>query len=150
VLIRTATDACRDAFADKGVRLLVEAGPEAGVVDVDPHRMAQVLANLLGNALRHTPAGGTVTVAGAGTSRDAVLTATDTGEGILAEALPHVFERFYRGEHARDRDSGGAGIGLSIVKALVEAHGGAISARSEGAGRGATFTITLPLDGTPA
>lgn len=149
-LVGAAVQAGSEGFADKGVRLLTEYGSAGCVVDVDPQRMAQVLGNLLGNALRHTPAGGSVTVASGRTSGYAVLTVTDTGDGIAPESLPHVFERFYRGEHARDRDSGGAGIGLSIVKALVDAHRGTVTASSAGAGRGATFTVTLPLDGASA
>ncbi len=109
----------------------------------DPHRLAQILGNLLDNALRHTPAGGRVTIdATAGPDRSVTLRVTDTGEGIPAEHLPHVFERFYRADTARDRDHGGSGIGLAIVKALVEAHRGRISAASSGTGT--TFTIILP------
>ena len=103
-----------------------------------------MLGNLLSNALRHTPAGGVVTLS-ARCERDRVLVeVTDTGEGLTAEQLPHVFERFYRGDSARDRDHGGSGIGLTIVKALVEAHGGRITAGSDGPGQGATFTVVLP------
>lgn len=113
----------------------------------DPERMDQVLGNLLDNALRHTPAGGTVTLAAraAGNNDDAVdLVVSDNGDGIAAEHLPHVFERFYRVDWARDRAHGGSGIGLAITKALVEAHGGTVSASSPGPGRGATFTVQLP------
>ncbi|WP_044519707.1 sensor histidine kinase, partial [Mycolicibacterium septicum] len=102
-----------------------------------------ILGNLLDNALRHTPAGGRVTIdAAMAADRSVKLTVTDTGEGIPAEHLPHVFERFYRADTARDRDHGGSGIGLAIVKALVEAHRGHISVSSSGAGT--TFTIILP------
>jgi two-component system, OmpR family, sensor histidine kinase BaeS len=98
--------------------------------------------SLLDNSLRHTPAGGQVRLTGKG--GDAVeLTVADSGGGIPTEHLPYVFERFYRVDRARDRAHGGSGIGLAIVKALVEAHGGTVKATSGGPGRGATFTITL-------
>ena len=97
--------------------------------------------NLLNNALRHTPAGGTVTLA-VDQVRDGVrFTVTDTGEGIPAEHLPHIFERFYRVEPSH---GGGSGIGLAVARAIIEVHNGRISAASEGAGTGATFTILLP------
>jgi len=107
---------------------------------------AAVLGNLLDNALRHTPAGGSVTISAAlspGTG-DAELSVADTGEGIPAEHLPHVFERFYRVDTARDRTHGGSGIGLAIAKALVEAHGGQLTATSPGTGQGSTIRILLP------
>ena len=107
---------------------------------------AAILGNLLDNALRHTPAGGSVTISAAlspGTG-DAELSVADTGEGIPAEHLPHVFERFYRVDTARDRTHGGSGIGLAIAKALVEAHGGQLTGTSAGTGQGSTFRILLP------
>ena len=108
----------------------------------DPQRLAQVLGNLLDNALRHTPPAGRVMLS-VNVDRDwLVLQVADNGDGIAAEHLPHLFERFYRVDAARNREHGGAGIGLAITKALVEAHGGHISAAS--AGRG-PFTIVLPL-----
>ena len=108
--------------------------------------MGQVLGNLLDNALRHTPTGGTVTISAClspGTG-DVELSVADTGEGIPAAHLPHLFERFYRVDTARDRTHGGSGIGLAIAKALVEAHDGQLSATSPGAGQGSTFRILLP------
>jgi signal transduction histidine kinase len=118
-------------------------------VDVDAERIGQVMANLLGNALRHTPAGGTVTVGAdiplaAAEDGEVVILVGDTGEGISAEQLPHVFERFYRGDTARSRDSGGSGIGLTIAKALVDVHGGSLRASSPGKGHGSIFAMTLP------
>lgn len=112
----------------------------------DPHRLAQVLANLLDNALRHTPPGGEVRVT-AGADRDHLtITVADDGEGIDPEHLPHVFERFYRADDSRRRDRGGAGIGLAIAKALTEAHGGGISVASDGPGKGSTFTVVVPIE----
>jgi two-component system, OmpR family, sensor histidine kinase BaeS len=142
-LARTAADAARDLYAAKGVRLEVELEP-AGSVRVDPDRMAQVLGNLLDNALRHTPPGTLVTISCRRNNPWIEFTVADTGEGIDAEHLDQVFDRFYRIDTARDRNRGGSGIGLSIARALVEAHGGRISAASEGLGRGSTFTVQLP------
>jgi signal transduction histidine kinase len=114
-------------------------------VRVDRARVAQVLANLLENALRHTPRGGRVGLsARAGPAGSVLIEVADTGEGIAPEHLELIFERFYRADQARDRAHGGAGIGLAIAKALVEAHGGRISARSAGPGQGAVFSLELP------
>lgn len=131
--------------AAAGVDLRVDPTSGGPAVRVDRARMAQVLDNLVANAVRHTPAGGTVTLRARRTAPGAVhLVVADTGEGIAAEHLPHVFERFYRADTARDRARGGSGIGLAISRALVEAHGGTIAAASPGAGRGTTVTVTLP------
>ena len=149
-LVEAAAAAAHDAYAAKMVSLSVDAGP-APTVLADPERMAQVIANLLDNALQHTPAGGAVDVS----VRDAdphwvEITVADTGEGIDAEHLVHIFERFYRADPARSRVRGGSGIGLTISRALVEAHGGGLSAVSEGQGRGAAFTIRLPIAPSPS
>lgn len=111
----------------------------------DEQRLSQVLVNLLDNALRHTPPEGRVDVHADTEGTRLVLRVSDTGEGIAAEHLPHVFERLYRADAARTRDHGGSGLGLAIAKALIEAHGGHIGATSQGGGTGTTFTITLPL-----
>lgn len=145
-LLESAAAAARDAFDAKGVALLVDADTVAGPVLVDPQRMAQVLGNLLDNALRHTPPGGTVKLTvGQPDRRWVELNVGDTGEGIDPAHLPHVFERFYRADAARARSRGGSGIGLTISRALVEAHGGRLSASSGGLGAGATFTVRLPV-----
>ena len=134
------------AHADTaGVGLRLELPPDLPAVLADVDRMAQVLANLVENALRHTPPGGRVTLAATHTDDTVTLSVTDTGSGIAAEHLPHVFERFYRADTARDRASGGSGIGLAIAKALVEAHGGTIRAESGGPGTGARFEVTVPV-----
>jgi signal transduction histidine kinase len=146
-LAASAVAAAEDGYAAKGVRLTVETPPTLPQVRVDRDRMGQVLANLLGNALRHTPSGGRVTVAATSTDpRSVELSIADDGDGIPAEHLPHVFERFYRVDEARDRAHGGSGIGLAIVKAFVEAHDGTIAASSPGPGRGSTFTVRLPAE----
>ena len=144
-LLRTAVEAHREAYAAKGVHLVLSPGDAGGAVEVDRQRIGQVLGNLLTNALRHTPPGGTVTVSATahGAHRLALIVA-DTGDGIAAEHLPQVFERFWRGDTARDRDHGGSGIGLTISRALVEAHGGTLSVTSSGPGAGSVFTVELP------
>lgn len=139
----TVADAARDRYQSKGVRLDADLQP-AGRVDVDPDRIGQALGNLVDNALRHTPSGGIVTVSCRRVDRWVQYAVADTGEGIAAEHLPQVFDRFYRVDTARDRHHGGSGIGLAIAKALVEAHGGGISVTSAGPGHGSTFTVRLP------
>lgn len=144
-LIGAAHDAMREAYGEKGVGLIADtAGASELTVIVDRDRIGQVLTNLLTNALRHTPAGGTVTVSAHRTMDDVAMTVDDDGDGIPADHLPHVFERFYRGDAARTRGHSGSGIGLTITKAIIDAHGGSVDVRSQGAGRGATFTVTLP------
>ena len=143
-LVEDAAVTAREAFDTKGVRLSTAAGVTP-LVSADAERMAQVLGNLLDNALRHTPVGGTVTLATASLNpRWVEITVSDTGEGIDPEALGHIFDRFYRADLARTPDRRGSGIGLTISRALVEAHGGGISARSTGRGAGSTFVVRLP------
>jgi signal transduction histidine kinase len=113
-------------------------------VALDPIRICQVLFNLLSNALRHTPAGGEICVNGTSSTGEVRLIVQDTGEGLDADQLAAVFDRFYRGDKSRSRETGGTGLGLAIVKAIVEAHGGRAVATSEGRGRGSQFTIVLP------
>lgn len=144
-LIAAATDSAREHYAAKQVNLLVDAASGAGVhVHVDRQRIGQVLTNLLSNALRHTQPGGTVSIAAQPHGDEITITVTDTGEGMTREQLPHIFERFYRGDTARDRDHSGTGIGLTISKAIIDAHGGTISATSPGPGRGSTFDVAIP------
>lgn len=147
LLLESAAAAAQDAYDAGQVRLTVEAAGAVPDVHVDPERLGQVLANLLENALRHTPPGGSVRLSATQPDQHWVeLDVTDTGEGIAPEHLPHVFERFYRADPARRRQPGssGSGIGLTISRALVEAHGGGLSVHSSGPGHGATFSIRLP------
>ncbi|WP_041631722.1 sensor histidine kinase [Corynebacterium maris] len=145
-LVHAAAAAARHTYADKGVELQVEAVPGTACVLVDRHRFGQVMDNLLTNALRHTPAGGRVTIRARVQGKDAVMIdVADTGDGMTKEHLAHIFERFYRADSARDRDHGGAGIGLTISRALVEAHGGALTATSAGPTAGSVFTLRLPV-----
>jgi two-component system, OmpR family, phosphate regulon sensor histidine kinase PhoR len=127
--------------AQLGVNLTLEG--RAARIDGDPDRLAQVLVNLIDNALRHTPAGGSVTISVQQEGGAATLVVRDTGVGIPFNDLPHVFERFYVVDRSRARDAGGTGLGLSIVKQIIEAHGGTVSADSE-FGLGATFTCVFP------
>lgn len=145
-LAAAAVRAAAPRYRAKRVELDADEPPRPVPIIGDPDRLTQILANLLDNALRHTPAGGRVTVAVTRADRTAELRVTDTGGGIPAKHLPHVFDRFYRGDAARDRGSGGSGIGLTISRALARAHGGDLTATSPGPGAGATFTLFLPAD----
>lgn len=147
-LITSAVQGQHDAFTRAGVDLTGRPGrAEETVVVVDPRRLGQVMDNLLRNALRHTPRDGTVVVAAQQAGNEVQITVTDSGDGIPANHLAHVFERFYRGDTARDRDHGGSGIGLTISRAIADAHGGSLTAVSSGPGQGATFTLSLPAHG---
>ncbi|PAZ10961.1 two-component sensor histidine kinase [Streptomyces sp. SA15] len=130
--------------AQVALRTAVEGKPW---LDADPVRLRQALGNLVSNALRHTPAGGTVTLAARHDGHDVVLEVADTGTGIAPEDLPHVFDRFWRAEKSRSRRTGGSGLGLPIVRHLIAAHGGTAEATSE-PGKGSVFTLRLP--GAPA
>ena len=136
-----------------GVDLRLDAAPGLPVVSADGARLSRALANLLDNALRHTPPGGTVTLGARrvpldGGGEGVELSVADTGEGIDPERLPHVFDRYYRGSDARTRAGagGGTGLGLAIARAVAEAHGGTLDVESR-PGEGATFRLRLPLDG---
>jgi two-component system, OmpR family, sensor histidine kinase BaeS len=136
------TAAFAAAFAGKDIALASQLRP--AVVDGEPRRLEQVVVNLLSNALRYTDAGGSVEVSVQADGDHALLAVRDTGIGIAAEDLPRVFTRFWRGEKSRSRATGGAGIGLSIVKELVQAHGGRVTAESA-PGEGTVFLVSLPL-----
>ena len=144
-LLESAIQAAAPGFTAKNITLHIADGDNAPDVDVDAERIGEVLANLLENALRHTPAGGTVTLAAARDGNAAVLTITDTGDGLEPDELERIFERFYRTDTARSRDRGGSGIGLTISRAIVEVHGGTLRAESEGPGKGTRFVCTLPM-----
>lgn len=145
-VVMASVDAVAEEYEAKGVRLVTDITAGLPDLSLDSDRMGQVLGNLLDNALRHTPAGGIVTISASPSSSTggAELSVADTGDGIPAEHLAHVFERFYRVDAARDRAHGGSGIGLAIAKALVEAHGGQLTVTSLGAGQGSTFRVLLP------
>ena len=141
----TVLEALRPGADAKGVRLHEAVDPDPGPVMGDAARLQQVLWNLVANAIKFTPAGGDVFVEAAARDGEAELRVRDTGIGIDPGFLPHVFERFRQADSSTTRTHSGVGLGLSIVRHLVELHGGQISAASEGAGRGATFVVRLPL-----
>ena len=143
-ILTDAANAAQAAYTSKQVTLAVETAQSCPEVSVDRDRIQEVLANLLSNALRHTPEGGEVRLSARSQGDHVELAVSDTGEGIAAQHLSRVFERFYRVGEGRSRQQGGSGIGLAIARALVQAHGGHIRAQSPGAGEGSTFTITLP------
>lgn len=143
-IVDAAVGAAEPAYASKDVRLETLVSDRLPKLAVDPDRIGEVLGNLLDNALRHTPQGGSVEIRAERHGDDVALTIADTGEGIAPEHLDRVFERFYRVDSGRTRDRGGSGIGLAIARALVEAHGGRIQAESDGPGLGARFVVTLP------
>jgi two-component system phosphate regulon sensor histidine kinase PhoR len=142
-LLSTAADRMRPLVERAGVRLVVEPAADLPPVAADRERIGQVFANLLHNATRHTGRGGEIKMRAARAVGAILFEVRDTGDGIAADDLDRIFERFYKGD--RSRATGGTGLGLSIVKHIVEAHGGSIQARSEGPGRGAIFSFTLPI-----
>ena len=143
-LVLQAADAARPRFNAGGVALKYRFEERLPQVYVDVDRIGEVFHNLLSNAFRHTPSGESVTISVTTRPHVVEFSVVDSGEGIPSAALPHVYERFYRIDAARDRDHGGSGIGLAIVKAIVEAHGGTVAAASDGPGTGSRFAFTLP------
>ncbi|WP_437751818.1 PAS domain S-box protein [Sorangium sp. So ce1389] len=145
-VVGTAVSSVTPSAAAKGIRLEKISSPAVGLTRGDPNRLQQVVWNLLSNAIKFTPAGGSVQVKVSRAGDHVEITISDTGEGIKPEFLPHVFERFRQADASTTRRHGGLGLGLAIVKHLVELHGGAVRATSAGVGKGATFTVELPLD----
>jgi signal transduction histidine kinase/CheY-like chemotaxis protein len=144
-LVQAALDAVRPAADAKRIELTVAIDPAASRVVGDPGRLQQVVWNLANNAIKFTPKDGRVDVSLQREGTDVELTVRDTGEGIAADFLPHVFERFRQAEGSTTRRHGGLGLGLALVRHLVEAHGGTVHAASEGPSRGATFRVRLPV-----
>jgi PAS domain S-box-containing protein len=142
-VIATAVESLRLAAEAKGVALELQLDAELPLVSGDGQRLRQVICNLLGNSIKFTPSGGRAVLNARQTSSTVEIRVSDTGEGISPKLLPHLFEAFRQGERSSSRS--GLGLGLAIVRHLVELHGGAIRAHSEGEGKGAEFTITLPL-----
>jgi signal transduction histidine kinase len=143
-LIKQAVAAWQSQTAAKGLTISATLPDKLPPASVDSHRIKQVLHNLLENAVAHTGQGGSITVKAWEQDNQLKISVVDTGEGIPTEDLPNIFERFYRVDKSRTRTTGGSGLGLTIAKRLVEAHGGEIKVESE-PGKGSTFTLTLPI-----
>jgi signal transduction histidine kinase/ActR/RegA family two-component response regulator len=147
-VVEAALDAARPAAAAKDIHLEAEIDPAGAAVSGDGDRLQQVVGNLLSNAIKYTPKGGRVTVRVARRESQVEILVEDTGVGIAPEFLPRLFERFRQPESSTTRPHGGIGLGLAIVRHLVELHGGRVEAESRGRGQGATFRVVLPLLGT--
>lgn len=150
-VIEQAVQTVEPAALGRGVAIQVDHDPRVELVEVDPVRFEQVLSNLLSNALKFTPSGGAIDVWSRVSGKDCEIIVSDTGAGISASFLPHVFERFRQADSSSTRQQGGLGLGLFLAREIVELHGGSLSVSSEGPGRGARFTIRLPLgrEGSP-
>ena len=144
VLINQTVASVQAQATAKGLSVSIDLTDKLFLVSIDSRRISQVLRNLLDNAVAHTAKGGTITVTARRQDKYLEVAVADTGEGIPAEDLPNIFERFYRVDKSRARATGGSGLGLTIAKRLVEAHGGKIEVRSE-PGKGSCFTFTLPV-----
>ncbi|HEX8474164.1 MAG TPA: ATP-binding protein [Pyrinomonadaceae bacterium] len=144
-IIEAAVDSVQQAVDAKAIELDVQFSTETDLVTGDPDRLQQVVWNLLSNAIKFTPKGGSVGVRLELRGSDVQIRVSDNGEGISPEFLPHVFERFRQADGSTTRVHGGLGLGLAVVRHLVEQHGGTVAAESEGEQRGATFTVKLPL-----
>jgi PAS domain S-box-containing protein len=148
-VVETALEVVCPAAIARGILLEQELDAGLGPLQGDPDRLLQVVGNLLNNAIKFTPPGGRVALRLRRAKDQAELRVTDTGQGIPSSFLPHVFERFRQLEGRTSRQHGGLGLGLAIVRHLVEMHGGTVEAHSEGPGRGACFIVRLPLDACP-
>jgi histidine kinase len=144
-LIESVTQRLQPQFQEKKISFVIEIPPSLPAVLIDGDRISQILINILGNALQYTPAGGRVSLNTKLLGKEIEVSVEDNGIGIPMENLPHLFTRFYRVDKSRSRAGGGSGIGLTITKHLVEAHGGRIWVKSEGTDRGSTFKFTLPI-----
>lgn len=144
-IIEAAIETVRPAAEAKGVELRSAVDPAAGLISGDANRLQQVVWNLLTNAVKYTPRNGHIEVQLKRQDTSAVIVVQDSGEGINPEFLPYVFDRFRQADGTTTRQHGGLGLGLAIVRQLVESHGGTVRAASKGVGEGATFTVTLPL-----
>jgi len=144
-VIHQAADVVRPGADSKGIKLAVEVDPDIGAAMADPDRLHQIMWNLLINAVRFTPRGGSITVTGDRTDSGIVLHVIDTGAGIAPHHLPHIFERFTQVDCSTTRSHSGLGLGLAIVRHLVEAHGGTVDAQSAGLGQGSIFSVSLPI-----
>ena len=147
-VVAGAVDSVRPAADARGIKLGTELDPSAGPVSGDPDRLQQIIWNLLSNAVKFTPRDGRVDIDVAPVDGHVEIVVRDTGQGIPADVLPFVFDRFRQGDSSSTRAHGGLGLGLALVRHLTELHGGTVTASSEGAGRGATFVVRLPISMT--
>lgn len=148
-VVTASVESLRPDAESKGLRFEVSHAAEVPPVIGDIERLQQIVRNLAGNAIKFTPPGGHIAVRVAPHGTQATITVADTGEGLSPDELPHVFDRFRQGDSAITRRHGGLGLGLAIVRDLVELHGGTVSAESGGPGQGSRFTVRLPLSGGP-
>ena len=144
-VVAAAIEPLMPAANARGIKVQAVLDPKAGLVSGDTDRLRQVVWNLVSNAIKFTPRGGRVTARLARVDRNVGLTVEDSGVGIHPQVLPHVFERFRQGDSSNTRNHGGLGLGLAVVRHLVELHGGQVTASSAGDGKGSTFTVTVPL-----
>ena len=148
-IVGDAIETIRSEAEAKNIVLKLIAAKETLMVDGDPVRLGQIVWNLLNNAVKFTPNGGEIRISLTESGKEAILRVSDTGQGIASEFLPHVFEIFRQADASSSRRQGGLGIGLALVKQLAELHGGRVKAESEGTGKGATFTVWVPLRNLP-
>lgn len=139
-----ARNAADHRFSSKGVALICHPCINDAIVNVDPERMQQVMANLLENALRYTPPGGAVSITCTCKNGSTIIAITDSGDGIVSDQLEAIFERFHRGDISRLSDGSGSGLGLTIARGIIDDHSGTLTATSDGLGSGAQFQISLP------
>lgn len=147
-LLEQMVERFRPQLEAQQVSIQLQSPPDRPILMLDPMRFEQVLGNLLSNALRHTPPGGEIQIRLTTSPSQVTMTMRDTGPGIPEEALPFIFERFYRADRARSRQEGGSGLGLAIARQIVEAHGGQLTAANHPQG-GAVFTVCLPVSSQP-
>src|SRR5437773_7307567 len=144
-IIQAVTESVQPAADAKGVRIETAIDRSRIQIAADPDRLQQVIWNLLSNAIKFTPSGGVIRISSEFAGTEMRIAVSDSGEGIVPEFLPHVFDRFSQADSSNVRRHGGLGVGLAIVRYIVELHGGAVTVESPGKGGGATFTVKLPI-----
>jgi signal transduction histidine kinase len=149
VVVREAAESLMPTARVKGVELTMDVPDVEGIVLGDPHRLRQVAWNLLSNAVKFTPPGGSVRVSLRAANGGIRLEVSDTGIGMSSDVLPYIFQRFHQGDSSLTRPFGGLGLGLAIVRHLVELHGGTVAASSSGPGHGSSFVVRLPIGKEP-